>query len=180
MAYPAKAIREVIANVLEGTVGTTRTVEEGKFLRGVFDGQNVRAQKALASQKQDADHRFDVSVSPLRSHSASAVSAISSRRIDTLAVVVTVTTSTKTRVEAEARDDVLANIASDCDDAIQALSYPGNLASTLGGVATNVVSGLMLGENGTGHPSWQLVNVDWTRNQARSQIVGSVVVRIDQ
>jgi hypothetical protein len=182
MEYAAAAIRNVIAEVLEGRVGTTRTVSRDPqvFLRGVFDGQGDAATKAKAAQTSAARHRFDVQLGSMRNHDATPVSATSSNRIVTIPVRIDVTTSSATKVQESKRDDLLDSIASDCDDAIQALAFPGNLATTEGSVSTNIIAGMLLGDGAVGAPRWEMGAVDWTRNLARSRITGAVIVSISQ
>lgn len=180
MAFPAAAIRNAIAEVMEGKIGTTRTVDAEVFLRGVFDGQGDFAAKAKAQQKSDARHRFDVQLGPMRPHGASPVSANASNRLVIVPIRIDITTATATKVQFTDRDTTLADIASDSDDAIQALHFRGNLLTDHAGTATNIASGMLLGDGGDGSPQWEITQQDWQRNLVRSRISGAVIVSITQ
>ena len=186
MSYPVAAIRQAIREVLEGTTGSVRTVTAGKFLSGVFEGQTDLQQRSRALRKT-ADpenpewvHRFDVRLGRMTNHESTPVAAIGNHRIVSLPVTISVTTHTQARILDDRRDEVLALINSDLDTAVQALTWPGNLTQTFAAVATNIVSGLMLGPEGNGYPSLEVTEEDWEKSLIRSLLGGSVLLVVTQ
>lgn len=177
MSFNAAAVRRAIRDVLEGASGTVRTVASGTMVSGVFEGQQDAAQKAKTLL---AEHRFDVRLASLRNHEASPVGAIGSYRLARVEIFVEVLTATRTVVQIDARDTLLAAIASDMDEAIQALAFPANVATTAALAATGIVSGLLTGPGGEGVPEWTEVAQDWERQEIRSRISASATLRIEQ
>lgn len=177
MSFSAAAVRRAIRDVLEGASGTLRTVEADVMTSGVFAGQHPAAQKAKALL---ADHRFDVRIANLRRHEASPVAAIGSYRLALADIFVEVTTKTATVVQLTERDETLAAIASDMDDAIQAIAFPGNAAQTAALEATGIVSGMLTGPGGEGVPEWSEVSQDWDAQMIRSRISATATLRIRQ
>lgn len=188
MSYDAAAIRLVIAQVLEGTAGTLRTVTGGLFLRGVHEGQTDLAQRARAMRTTEIDeapvavNRFDVKLGKLKNHEASPSAALGSYRLCELPVTIEVVTHSKSVIRDSARDASLAELHSILDTALQALHCPGNLSFTAAPAftPTGVVSGMLLGAGGEGAPECEVVSEDWTKNILRSRISGGVLVEITQ
>lgn len=178
MAYNAANIRTAIKELAEGDIGTTRVMTSNVFLHGVFDGQPTGAQQAKAMHT--GTHRFDVELGDLEDHEASPISAKAPTRFARLSVTIPVVTHTPTTVDDAARRSVLADIESDCDDLIQALHFPANLDATAASGATNIVSGHLLGPDGTGEPTWVLDFADWGESLIRSQITAQATVEITQ
>lgn len=185
MSYSAAALRQAIREVLEGTLGTARTVTAGKFLSGVFEGQTDLQQRSRVLRKTDAEtpewvHRFDVRLGQMRNHDSSPVAAIGSHRIVFIPITISITTHTQSRILDDRRDEVLAMVNSDLDTALQALTWPGNLDQTFSALPTNIVSGMMLGPEGQGYPTAEVTEEDWDKQLLRSLLGGSCLVQVQQ
>jgi hypothetical protein len=178
VSYSAAAIRAAIKDVLEGAIGSVRTMVDGQMLSGVFEGQADQARKAKSLHS--ATHRFDVRIGRLAQHEASPVSAIGSYRLARADIFVDVTTKTATQVQEDARDDVLASVLSDCEQAAQALSYPANVEQSAALEATGIVSGMLTGPGGEGSPVVEEPQQDWEKQEIRTRISAGCVLRIEQ
>lgn len=179
MAYSPAVIRNAIKSLLQGEIGAVRTVPAGTLVYGTFEGQPAQAARAKAIT---APHRFDVKVGSQAMHGATPISAKSSYRISRVPVTVDIVTMLKsTTLEAE-RDEQRAAAEAVAQTALQALEYPGNLSADASSAPTGIVSGILVGSEGAGHPSWEVVEEDWAKTALlhRSRIVGAVVVTVDQ
>lgn len=177
-SYSPAAIRQAIREVLDGTLQGPIAVEEGAFAGDVFAGQSVTAQLAKLRQTFTARNRFDVRLLRKTTHPASPAGGHSNSEIAQVEVQIDIQTPTKTLVELEARDDVLQQIASDCNAAITTLRRPEILALTSAGVETGIVSGMLLGPGGDGLPQWELMTEDWDNLRIYSRVSGVVWVHI--
>ncbi len=177
MSYDAAAIRDAIRDVLTGALGSVRSMAGRDMDAGVFEGQNDSARHAKALLNT---HRFDVRIGRLRSHESSPVGAIGSHRIAVADITVSVLTATATVVQLTERDELIADVLSDLEQASQALSFPGNLRASDAGNATGIVSGLMLGPGGEGYPEVAEVSQDWQAQEIRSSITGQILILVSQ
>lgn len=179
MAYSPAVIRSAIKSLLLGDIGSVRKLAAGTFAYGTFDGQAAQATRARALNVTYA-HRFDVKVGNQKMHGATPISAKSSYRLSTVPVTIDITTKLKAATLEAERDEQRALAESNSQLALQALEYPGNLAVDAHAAPTGIVSGILVGEDGTGHPSWEVVEEDWKTLHHRSRIVGAVVVSVTQ
>jgi hypothetical protein len=170
---PIRYIRRTIAEVLEGISGTTVRVGANLFKRGTFEGQQLPAKQTAVL---DGSHAFDVVIRNLRDHPATPVSALTTQPIQWLSVTIPIWTHLTVTADGDDRDDVIARVMQDGDDACAALGHPHNLDAALSGHDTDIVSGLMLGPDGTGTPDFEIVSEDWDSHWVRSQITGSLIV----
>lgn len=178
MAIERAAIKDAIAETLEGR-DRTRALATGVFKYGIHDGQTQQAQSAKLVNTIDARHWFDVRLATVRPHAATNVANQSSRRIVEMPVTIRIRTHLKTQPQESERDEVLDQVASDCEDAVQALAYPHNLDTTQDGRSTNIVGGLMTGIGNRGTPEWRQVNEDWERKRVESEITGNLIVAVE-
>ena len=178
-AYSATAIHNAIRSLLEGAIGAVRVTTPGMFVYGTFDGQAAAATRARALDVT-AVHRFDVKLGAHRMHGATPISAKSSTKISTVPVTIDVTTKFKAATLQTDRDAQRALAADDCQLALQALEYPGNLSQDASANPTGIVSGMLMGDDGKGHPAWEVVEEDWKQLYLRSRISGTVVVAVTQ
>lgn len=178
-SHNPSAIRAAIRELLEGEIGSVRTLPQWVFKYGTFIGQPDDAMKAFALDHR-YKHRFDVSFAPLQRHGATPLSHKSSVRIDRLDVTIDIVTTLRSTVDEDARNAQRELIEQNAELALQALMYPGNLEMDSKGRATGLVSGFLQGRNGDAHPSWEVVSEDWTLQLHRSRILGSAVVVIAQ
>lgn len=184
MAYQDNYLRTAIIELLEGTIGTTRTVSAGVFAYGVFDGQQTPAKQSRAVQQSTGNdpgaNRFDVITGPMEVHSASPI-MMSADRVQELNVTIQVWRHIGTTVDQvlglQTRRLVLSVMSSSIDDACIALSWPGNIAQTNAGNSTGVISGLMLGLSGT-RPEVSQIEEDWETHLAYATISGRVLLSI--
>lgn len=163
---------------MEGSIGSTRTVTSGKFLRGVWEGSPDQTVKALAVQTSTARHRFDVELGQLRNHQATSVGTIGNRRIAEVDVNVRVVSNVSTVVQATQRATDLATIASDLEVAVMALSYRENLAVTSTTVTTHIIGGCLLGPNGMSIPVVERAEEDWEKQLVTSYIRGRAILNL--
>lgn len=178
MALNIAPIRQVIAEVLEGSHGSLRP-NPGTFRHGVFEGMDDAAKQSRLVQTGTVEHWFDVTCGAFRTHPASAIASSAPNAIKELPITITVWTHLPTEPQLDDRDAILANIASDCETACQALAYVGNLAQTEAAVATNIVSGVMRSVSNDRQPEWQVVEENWVKKWVKSQIIGNVIVTVE-
>lgn len=140
------------------------------FKFGVFDGQPVAAQQAMAME-QPYQHRFDVQVSSAKPHRATPISTKASYRVESRSVTIRIYTHLNASSDQAARIAARARVEENCDIAISRLCYPGLL------YAPEIVSGMMCGaEDGSGFPRWEEVSEDWKRQLHLSRILGTIIV----
>lgn len=175
MSLAIGAIRTAIAEILEGALGTIHPAA-GTFQRGAFDGQPDDAKLSRLRQTSTATHWFDVTVGEHDNHASSPLSARHGhRRLTALPITVDIWSGLGTEAQESDRGTLLATIASDCEDARQALGYPGSLAETADEIETGIIGGLMRGPAYTGLPEWERVDEDWGKRWLHSQISGMLV-----
>lgn len=180
MAIESTAIRLAVKELLEGDIGSVRTMAATVMQYGVFEGQPTRAQIAKTLQTAVGDYWFDVELSRIADHPATPVSAKGNRRIVRVRIDVPIWSTLKTTAQESDRDTSMGDMPEEIEDAIQALHYPGNLTQTNAGDPTNIVSGMLLGPGGLGAPEWEITEVDWENHLLRSRISGECVVTITQ
>lgn len=180
MSIAAAAIRTAITELLEGTIGTTRTVTANKFKSGAFEGQPIAATQAKTAITT-YNHRFDVRILSLRGkHGASPMSIKASHRIERATIEIPLWSHLASTVQDSSRATQREEIENECDMAIQALCYPGNLTQTSAAVTTGIVSGLLVGPDGSGVPTWTVIEENWQRHMLRSVIRASASLIITQ
>lgn len=177
--YSPSVIRNAIKSLLLGEIGVVRTVPTSTFKYGTFEGQDATALRARVVDPA-YKHRFDVRIGGIMSHGATPVGAISPTKTVTVPVVIDIVTRLKATPLQDDRDDQRALAETNTQLALQALERPGNLLFDANDNPTGIVSGLLMGEGGQGHPRWSVVEEDWKRLNHRSRISGSVVVIVDQ
>lgn len=175
MAIAVAAIRTAVAEVLEGSLGTVHPVA-GAFKRGAFEGQPDDAKLAKLRQVSTATHWFDVVVGEHGTHEASPISSLATREIKALPITVRIYSGTAPEAQQAERTLLLANIASDCADAVVALGYPGALTATVAATATGIVGGLMRSASHDGLAEFNVTAERWDRGWIESQIDGAVIV----
>jgi hypothetical protein len=178
-AYSPGAIRSAIKSLLLGQIGAVRTVTANTFKYGTFEGQPEIATRARVVDPA-YKHRFDVKLGAMQSHGATPVGAISPTKTVTVPVTIDILTRLKSTTQEVERDEQRTLAETNTELALQALERPGNLLFDASANPTGIVSGLLMGEGGQGHPRWSVVEEDWRRLNHRSRISGSVVVIVDQ
>lgn len=178
MSIAAAAIVSAITEALTGVLVSTRNMDPSVLAPGVFEGQPKQAQQARALT--DATHRFDVRLLGQQRHPSTPVSIKSSHRNVLVPIDVTITTRLQSTVQDTERDAVRASLASDVDDAVQALTYPGNLTDDSLGTVTGIVSGMLFGPDGSGTPQWSVTSEDWSTHLLKSVIRASAIVVVTQ
>lgn len=176
MSWPAAAIRTAIAECLEGSIGSTFTLDTDVFARGVFAGQPEATVRALAIQTSTARCRFDVEVGELRDHGANGLSVRHARRIAECDVTISVVAKLATPAQADQRDTDIDEIVSAMDDAVLALTYRDNLAATSAAVSTNMVAGALFGPGESTTPEIVVDAEDWDAQLYRARIVARAIV----
>ncbi len=172
MSYNAANIRDAIIELLDGTTSSIRAVTSATFAFGVFAGQPVAAQEALVTDTATGTHRFDVEFGPLTDHISTPSPSAATSRLARLQVSIPVWTKVATTVEESERRSRLAAIRDDCETAMQALGFPGNLRQTAAAGATNLAGGMMSGL------AWRIESEQWDRNLIISRIECECLVTI--
>ena len=182
MSLASTPIRTAIAELLEGSIGSIRTVTAAKFLRGTFEGQPEQATSAYLLQVASARHRFDVELGAFSASPSSPLSSNANYRLVECPVTIRVKTKLATPNQGSVRATDIATILDDCDLAAQAMGRPNNLLQTAGAVATNLIGGCLVGPEGTGQPRIDASVQDWTapHGMATTTIVGRAIVKISQ
>jgi len=180
MTIASAAIRTSIKELLQGTIGTTRTVGSTLYGYGIFIGQPTMAQQALTIQSGTKRSRFDIRLSSMIPHPSTPLSIKSSYRNIVVGVEIDINTTLNSTAMETARNTQREVIESDADVAIQALCYPGNLTTTSASVATGIIGGMLFGPGGKGTPAWQVTSEDWTTHILRSVIKASAIIQVTQ
>lgn len=176
MGLAIGAIRTVVREILEGSLGAIHPVT-GTFQYGAFDGQPDDAKLARLRQTSTATHWFDVTLGEHENHaSCSFSSRIGQRRLLAMPITVDIWSGLGTEAQETDRGALLAQIASDCEDARQSLGYVGSLEETGDELPTGIVSGVMRGPGYAGLPDWERVDEDWGKRWLHSRITGMIVV----
>lgn len=182
MAINAASIRIAITELLEGTIGTTRTVTSGVFTSGVHRTQPTLAQqsKALIAAQQV----FDVELGPQLVHEASPMQ-MAGDRIEALEVLINVWRHLPEDIESDPggaytesyRLTAKSAMAAALDTACLALSWPGNLAQTAAAASTGIVSGRMEGLSSS-RPERSAVRENRDTKLFEAEITGQVLLHL--
>lgn len=171
MALAMTPIRTAIREVLEGTIGSVRTVPVGTFSRGAQDGRSVTSRQAQTL----INPRYDVRLDRMTQHPATPVGAIGSYRLDELAVTVLIAWKLSSTILDDQRDAVRNDVMDALDTAWQALARPGNLDQTAGAVSTNIISGCLIGLE-----AMEIIEENWDEHQLAAQISATCIVKVTQ
>lgn len=178
MAYNAAHIRTAIIELLEGTIGSVRTVTAGQFTADVFEAQDDIAKQGLSLA--DRTQHFDVQIAPLRSNDATPIAANGSFRLSNLLVTIPVWRHANAENRRTQRFADLAEFENALDTAQQALAFTDNLATTSSAQSTGIVNGLLIGPDGTGSPEISPIEESYADELLRAEIVGIAIVNISQ
>lgn len=172
------AIDIAIRECIEGQIGTTRTVEQGKFKYAEFIGHPIERQQRLASEITFGGAWFDLEFVGIRDAESRPISRDSNLghkdvtvRIEFIRYVL----HRSTIDSGISRDSVLDFIC-DLHDVEQALGKPGNLSTTTAGAATDMADGCV----GIEAPAIQSIQRDWERHLLRSEMTVVAQVPIVQ
>jgi hypothetical protein len=163
------AIRKAIAELLEGTIGTTRDMATA----GNYSVMSVVQEMDGLLQ---INTRYQVEMPHSEQHSASPVSAIGSHKIDSQEIVVHLYHVLQSNIQKDERNSVRDNVIYVGDRARQALGYPNNLTTTASATATGIISGMLT------ELSHDIIEEQWDENPPRieSQIRGVALLHITQ
>lgn len=141
MAYvQSEAILTRVREVLEDSAGTLRTVPSGRFTGDLPEGLSESAEQRRALTAP----RVAVSLTALSRSRFSPPSTGNFLLYDLAVEVRVIRLLTRDeQLDPALLTELQAAAAGDADVIRQALEYPGNLASTSGGEATDLVSGLL-------------------------------------
>jgi hypothetical protein len=178
-AFRPQVIMASISSLLEGVTGIIRRVPPGTFKYGTFEGQPEIATKAQAGDVRYS-HRFDIKFGSLRTHGSTFISTTGARRNSYIPITIDITTALPSTSQEDERLAERGRIYGNGCAALTALSCPHNLDTDANGTPTGIISGLLLGPDGTGHPEWESVSEDWTQQIHRSRISGAAILQIDQ
>jgi uncharacterized membrane protein (UPF0136 family) len=166
MTIAATAIHTAIAEVIDGTIGTTRTVAAS----AVEPGHMPWVGQVLSKP------RFEVTLDSMGRHESTPCSAISTYRIDKLQVTVFLHHKLSARHDVSKRDAAKAEALSLADTITQALGYPNNLSYTSASTSTGIISGMLLGLDR------DVVDEQWegTDRGLTTAIVGTALIKVSQ
>lgn len=166
MTIASTNIRTAIEELLEGTIGKTRTVTANTVVSGhqPWHGQIL------------VHPRIDIKVEEMRQHEASPVSALASYRLATVRVTIDMFHELKAPCVESQRNTVRENAMLHADTCLQALRYPNNLRATNAGALTTIVSGCFI------EGSWTTIREDLDAAPPRiwSRITGTIICRVTQ
>lgn len=149
-----------VEELIEGTIGSVRTISAGDFQADTYyQGQDDDA-KAVATLVKKS---FDV-VPNGQERTDATLSERHSLVIIRVFIRLLVAYRTNAQVVAAQRKAVRNLAHEDAESIRQALSYPGNLTQTSGAAATNLISGLLQKDG-----PLQVVREDWDANLYETQ-----------
>lgn len=169
MALNLTPITTAIEELLEGTIGTTRTVTAGTFVKGAHGGRTAGAQRTLATVNTQYEVRFPSG----RQHEASPISHNANMRLEEIDLEILFRYDFNAEVLEGERSTTINSVHNDRDEAWQALSRPGNLTETNASVATGIVSGMLY------NYGYDLEE-DWDNQMAILTLRAQAVVNISQ
>lgn len=176
-SYRPAVIRDALKGVIEGTLGSVRTVPRGRFRYGAFDGAPDAANHA---QALTSEHRYDVKIDNMRGNGSTPVSNMGPSKHARVDVTIDIWTRLGATVVDDERDAQRAKISSNAELAIQALTRAGNLTVDATGLPTGIVSGLLTGADNSPLPTHETVLEDWTKHMHHSRIRAAAIVVIGQ
>ena len=174
----AATIRRAVRDLLEGKTGVVRRVPVDAFGYASFDGQSETTQEAriVIEGKRSV---FDVQIKGYKNHAATPITIKASHRTVVADIQIPTWTLLRKYDQAFIRDQQRAEIEHDCDTAIQALCYPGNLTTSCD-ESTNIVSGMLHGPDGYGAPTWSVIEEDWPTHRLRGVIEALAIIEVPQ
>ena len=171
MSLNLTPIRTAIEEVLEGTIGATRTVTADTFRKGGHSGRETGAQQALAMVKP----QYETIFREFTNNDATPISAKASARLADLTVEIRFRYAFSSEILEDKRTTLLDTVLNDGDVAWQALSYPGNLTETNASVATNIISGMLVGPY-----SFAIDNEDWDNHLVVAELTAVAQINVSQ
>ena len=158
-------IRSSLESLFAGTTGIKRKITSGAMAKGHDSALEGLSLVGL---------RYDINFGDVTNHPATPFSILSSYRLVNLPVEITLTSHLPSEIEEAARDTVRASIVASADAVAQAIGYPGNVATTSGGSATGIVSGM-----------FQSLSIGAVQENLDKQIItckisATAVVKVDQ
>lgn len=160
-------IMTALEELLAGTIGSTRTMTGSTVDQAVSGDHVLGAQTAVRPT-------IDVTLGPIEDNPASPLSIKANYRISDLSVLIKLTRHLPSEVDITARSAARSGVLYVADQIVQAMSYPGNLALTSGGLATDIIGGCLVGAKISAY------NEDWDRHLISTEIIGKAIVKISQ
>lgn len=171
MTLAMAPIRTAIREVLEGSLGSVRTVPAGTVARGAQQGRSVTSRQAQSL----VTPRYDVRIESLSPHPSTPVGAIGSHRLDDATVTIEFAYKLSSTILDDQRDELRDQVMDDLDVCWQALARPGNLTQTSAAVATNIISGLLHSPS-----SIEVLDENWDEKILTAQIVATATLQVSQ
>lgn len=140
IGFQANNIMAAIRQVMQGTLGATRTVASGDVVYGLHSGFSDGDVARLTLLKPV----FDVQIVGF-GRSPNNLCVMGDENIYNFSVIVRIAYQLGREAIDSERETRRANALELTDTVLQALTYPGNLAETEGSVATGIVSGMLQG-----------------------------------
>ena len=179
LRFPVGTIRRAIKELMQGELGSLRSIPQGTFKYGRFDGQPLAAEQATSLDTGYGRNYFDVQAARVTRNRSTQFSAFGSYRVANLPITITITTALSTTVEETDRDDVLEAVIVDLEQAAAALGYPGNLATDVEGADTAIIGECLVGPDEVPDVEYEAVP-RWDDGLVRSRITGLAIVQIAQ
>ena len=166
-------ISQAIEGLLEGALGSTRTVTSGLLEKGdVYDGRETTAQRADVMLTP----KFSATPTSVSNNDGSPVSFQGNLLLRNVQITIRCVYPLKSEVQTDQRDAVLSTVVNKLSIAVSALATPGNLSANATPTNTYIVGGYMSGPDGTGFPTWDLEDEDWESQMISATISGRVIV----
>lgn len=171
------AIDSAIRGVLEGSLGTIRTVPHGMFKWALLDRVELEQEQSEARDAKWATYRYDITFGAFLEHESSGESLLSDRRIMVTTITIPVIRYLLSRADDDTRAEARRQMGIDLITACQALDWPDNVRYASNGDPTKIVGGEL---RNVRLPITNPVAVDWNRHLLRSTITAEAIVEVTQ
>lgn len=172
MALDIAAIQTAITEVLDGTFTGVRDVAAN-----TYQAANITADASHAMALTRPT--FEIEIKSSARHGAAPAYVAGSRSLETFDIDVGFVYALPSTIQTSERYEVQAAMIQNANLAIQALTFPMNLATTAAAASTGIISGMLFGPGGSGYPHAEH-DRDWATSIGRTTIHASAVVDVTQ
>jgi hypothetical protein len=171
-------IDSAIRGVLEGSLGSIRTVPMGMFSWALLDRVDLEKEQKDSIDTQRARYRFDITFGAFVEHESSGESLLSNRRVVITTITIPVVCYLLSRASDDERAEARRQMGIDLITACQALNFPDNVRFAADGTTpTEIVGGEL---RNVRLPLANPIAVDWERHLLRSTITAEAIVVVTQ
>jgi hypothetical protein len=180
MAFSSANIQTAIIELLEGTIGSIRTITAARLKYGVFNGQPDAAKQARLLQETTGAYWFDIEFDAHERHAGTPLSIRDSTAILKQDITIRIYKHLDSSVQESNRRADNAAIQTLMDDVVQVITFPSNLTQTAAAGATGIISGLLTGPGGAGHPRMTAPTFDWVNQILEGSVQAAALIEITQ